>query len=170
MDRRLCVFAHAEFQAGPYFRAFNQAHVDGNPTSLTPCPPFSCVNGSPAHDTFGGIIPDISQNGTLDLAEIDRNWTQSRSLGGSLQAVDTDKINGRDNTLTVGASLDYGWTRFTGNSQFGAFYNDNNTSFPITPIPTLSTNRTAFWRRSRPMRTIRTPASTRSTRSTRPTA
>ena len=123
------------FQAGAYFRGFNQAHVDGNPTSLTPCSPFSCVNGSPAHDTFGGIIPDISQNGTLDLAEIDRNWTQSRSLGASLQAVDTDKINGRDNTLTVGASLDYGWTRFTGNSQFGTFFNDNNTSFPILPYP-----------------------------------
>ena len=28
------------FQSGAYFRAFNQAHVDGNPTSATPCPPF----------------------------------------------------------------------------------------------------------------------------------
>ena len=70
---------------------------------------------------LGGIIPDISQNGTLDLGEIDRNWTQSRSLGGSVQAVDTDKIFGHDNTLTVGASLDYGWTHFTGNSQLGTF-------------------------------------------------
>jgi iron complex outermembrane receptor protein len=125
------------FQGGAYFRAFNQAHVDGNPTSVTSCPPFSCLNGSPAHDTLGGIIPDISQSGTLDLAEIDRSWTQSRSLGASLQAVDTDKINGRDNTLTVGASLDYGWTRYTGNSQIGTFFNDNNTSFPIIPYPYL---------------------------------
>ncbi|MBV9289203.1 MAG: TonB-dependent receptor [Hyphomicrobiales bacterium] len=123
------------FQAGAYFRAFNQAHVDGNPTSLSPCPPFSCVNGSPAHDISGMIIPDISQNGALDLGEIDRSWTQSRSLGGSAQAVDTDKIDGRDNTLTVGASLDYGWTRYTGNSQLGTFFNDNNTSFPIIPFP-----------------------------------
>ena len=125
------------FQGGAYFRAFNQAHVDGNPTSVTPCPPFSCVNGSPAHDTLGGIIPDISQDGTLDLGEIDRNWTQSRSLGASGQAVDTDKIYGHDNTLTVGASLDYGWTRFTGNSQLGTFENLNNTSFPIIPYPYL---------------------------------
>ncbi len=125
------------FQGNAYFRAFNQAHVDGNPTDLSPCPPFSCLNGSPAHDTLGGIIPDISQNGTLDLGEIDRSWTQSRSLGASLQAVDTDKINGRDNTLTVGASLDYGWTRYTGNSQMGTFFNDNNTSFPIIPYPYL---------------------------------
>jgi iron complex outermembrane receptor protein len=123
------------FQGNAYFRAFNQAHVDGNPTSLSPCPPFSCLNGSPAHDTLGGIIPDLSNGGTTDLGEIDRNWTQSRSLGFSAQAVDTAKINGRDNTLTVGASLDYGWTRFTGNSQFGTIVNDNNTSFPVIGSP-----------------------------------
>ena len=125
------------FQGGLYFRAFDQAHVDGNPTDVTPCPPLSCLNGNPVHDTFGGIIPDISQNGTLDLGEIDRNWTRSRSLGGTLQAVDTDKIYGHDNTFTMGASLDYGWTRFTGNSQFGTIFNDNNTSFPIVGYPYL---------------------------------
>ena len=123
------------FQGGAYFRAFNQAHVDGNPTSLSPCPPFSCLNGSPVHDTLGGIIPDLSNGGTTDLGEIDRSWTQSRSLGASAQAVDTDKLAGHDNTLTVGASLDYGWTRFTGNSQLGTFFNDNNTSFPVIGAP-----------------------------------
>ena len=125
------------FQGDAYFRGFNQAHVDGNPTSLTPCPPFSCLNGNPAHDTLGGLIPDISQNGALDLGEIDRNWTQSRTVGGSAQAVDTDKLYGHDNTFTVGASLDYGWTRFNGNSQLGAFVNDNNTSFPVIGFPYL---------------------------------
>ncbi len=123
------------FQGGAYFRAFNQAHVDGNPTNVEPCPPFSCLNGSPVHDTFGNVIPDLSNGGTVDLGEIDRSWTQSRSLGFSAQAVDTAKINGRDNTLTVGASLDYGWTRFTGNSQFGTIVNDNNTSFPVIGSP-----------------------------------
>ena len=71
------------------------------------------------HDTFGKLIPDLSNGGTTDLGEIDRNWTQSRSLGASVQAVDTAKVYGHDNTLTVGASLDYGWTRFNGNSQLG---------------------------------------------------
>ena len=28
------------FQAGAYFRQFNQQHVDGNGTQVTPCPPF----------------------------------------------------------------------------------------------------------------------------------
>jgi iron complex outermembrane recepter protein len=125
------------FQGGLYFRAFNQQHVDGNSTDVTSCPPLSCLNGSPVHDTLGGIIPDISQSGTIDLGEIDRFWTQSRSLGGSAQAVDTDKIYGHDNTLTVGASLDYGWTRFTGNSQLGVVPAFTNNSLPVIGYPYL---------------------------------
>ena len=124
------------FQGGLYFRSFDQQHGDGNSTDVSPCPPYSCLNGSPVHDTLGGIIPDISQNGTLDLGEIDRSWTQSRSIGGSLQAVDTDKIYGHENTLTVGASLDYGWTHYSGNSQLGTIGFQNN-SFPVTGYPYL---------------------------------
>jgi iron complex outermembrane receptor protein len=122
------------FQSGAYFRQFNQQHVDGNGTQVAPCPPFSCLNGSPVHDTLGGIIPDISQNGALDLGEDDDNQTQSRSVGFSAQAVDTAKIWGRDNTLTVGTSLDYGWTHYIGQSQLGTvtFAGD---AFPVTPSP-----------------------------------
>jgi iron complex outermembrane receptor protein len=123
------------FQGGLYFRAFNQQHQDGNSTDVSACPPYSCLNGSPVHDTLGQIIPDISQNGTIDLGENDRNWTQSRSLGGTLQAVDTDKIYGHDNTFTAGASLDYGWTNFTGNSQLGAVPAFINNSLPLVGYP-----------------------------------
>ena len=87
------------------------------------------------HDTFGNVIPDLSNGGTIDLGEIDRNWTQSRSLGASVQAVDTDKVYGHDNTLTVGASLDYGWTRFNGNSQLGTIPRYVNNSFPVIGLP-----------------------------------
>jgi iron complex outermembrane receptor protein len=122
------------FQAGAYFRQFNQQHVDGNGTDVTPCPPYSCLNGSPVHSTMGGIIPDISQGGTLDLGEDDDNQTQSRSVGVSGQVVDTDKIWGRDNSLTVGASLDYGWTHYTGQSQLGTITFTGD-SYPVTPYP-----------------------------------
>jgi len=118
------------------------------------CTPVRCISqpdrpqlrSTPVHDTLGGIIPDISQNGALDLAEIDRNWTQSRSLGVSLQAVDTDKIYGRDNTFTLGASLDYGWTRFNGNSQIGTFFNDDNTSFRVIGFPYIINEPDSFLR------------------------
>src|SRR5580692_575561 len=122
------------FQGGAYFRQFNQQHVDGNGTEVTPCPPFSCLNGSPVHDTLGGIIPDISQGGTLDLGEDDDNQTQSRSVGVTGQVVDTDKIFGRDNSLTVGTSLDYGWTHYIGSSQLGTITFAGN-AFPVTPSP-----------------------------------
>ena len=126
------------FQGGAYFRAFNQAHVDGNSTDVEPCPPSSCLGDdtpTPVHDTFGNVIPDLSNGGTTDLGEIDRNWTQSRSLGASVQAVDTDKLAGHDNTLTVGASLDYGWTRFNGNSQLGIVPSFVNNSLPVIGLP-----------------------------------
>ena len=87
------------------------------------------------HDTFGNVIPDLSNGGTTDLGEIDRNWTQSRSLGASGQAVDTAQFYGHDNTLTVGASLDYGWTRFTGNSQLGIVPALVNNSLPVIGLP-----------------------------------
>jgi iron complex outermembrane receptor protein len=122
------------FQAGAYFRQFNQQHVDGNGTSVTSCPPYSCLNGAPVHDTLGGIIPDISQGGTLDLGEDDDNQTQSRTVGVSGQVVDTDKIWGHDNSLTLGTSLDYGWTHYIGNSQLGTITFTGN-AYPLTASP-----------------------------------
>ena len=123
------------FQGDVYFRAFDQQHQDGNSTDVYSCPPYSCLNGAPVHDTLGGIVPDISQNGTIDLGENDRNWTRSRSVGATMQAVDTDKIYGHDNTLTIGASLDYGWTNFTGNSQLGTVPGLVNNSLPVIGSP-----------------------------------
>src|SRR5574337_421314 len=131
-------------QGGLYFRAFNQAHVDGNATDVESCPPYSCLNDNPAHDTFGALIPDISQNGSIDLGEIDGSWTQSRSVGGNVQAVDTDKLGGYDNTLTVGAALDYGWTRFNGNSQLGLIPGFFNNSLPVYGLPFYIDEPTSF--------------------------
>jgi iron complex outermembrane recepter protein len=132
------------FQGGLYFRGFNQAHVDGNSTDVSSCAPFSCLNGNPVHDVTGNVIPDISQNGAIDLGEIDRSWTQSRTVGGSAQAVDTDKIYGHDNTLTVGASLDYGWTNYTGNSQLGIVPGLINNALPVLGFPYLISEPDSF--------------------------
>ena len=123
------------FQGGLYFRAFNQRHVDGNSTNVSSCDPYSCLNGNPVHDVTGNIIPDLSRGGAMDLGEIDRSWTQSRSVGGSGQAVDAVKLYGHDNTFTVGASLDYGWTNFTGNSQLGIVPGFVNNSLPVIGLP-----------------------------------
>ena len=128
------------FQGGAYFRAFNQAHVDGNPTDLEPCDPsigpFSCLNGSPVHDTLGNIIPDSVKRGNDRSRRRSTEAGRSRALSAPASRPSTPtKLAGHDNTLTVGASLDYGWTRFNGNSQFGTIFNDNNTSFPVIGAP-----------------------------------
>ena len=127
------------FQGNAYFRAFNQAHVNGNSTDVLPCPPSSCLgdddNPTPVDDTFGNVIPDLSNGGTTDLGEIDRNWTQSRSLGLTGQTVDNAQIGGHDNTLTVGASLDYGSSNSRGNSQLGVVPSLVNNSLPVIGLP-----------------------------------
>ena len=157
------------FQAGAYFRQFNQQHVDGNGTDVTSCPPYSCLNDIPVHSTMGGIIPDISQGGTLDLGEDDNNQTQSRSVGVSGQVVDTDKILNHDNSLTVGASLDYGWTHYTGNSTLGTISFMNN-SYPVTASPFIIDEPDSFLNPIDVRANNTYGASMRSTLSTPPTA
>ena len=76
----------------------------------------------------------LPQGGALDLGEDDDNQTQSRSVGFSGQVVDTDKIFAHDNSLTVGASLDYGWTHYTGMSQL-ATISFTGDAYPLTPSP-----------------------------------
>ena len=49
------------FQGGPISGRSTKRMSTAIARTLSPCPPFSCLNGNPAHDTFGGIIPDISQ-------------------------------------------------------------------------------------------------------------
>ena len=80
------------------------------------------------------VLPEIERWTLRDLGEDDDNQTQSRSVGISAQVVDTDKIFGRDNNLTVGTSLDYGWTHYTGRSQL-ATISFTGDAYPLTPSP-----------------------------------
>src|SRR5262249_23019501 len=63
------------------------------------------------------VLNTLSPNAFL--GEIDRNWTQTNSFGGSLQATSTSKVWGHDNHVVVGASFDNGRTRFNGTSELG---------------------------------------------------
>ena len=127
------------FQGNAYFRAFNQAHVDGNSTDVFACPPFSCLgdddNRRPCMTRSATSFP------IYQMAER-RTWAKSIETGLNRvrsaftgQAVDTAQLWGHDNTLTVGASLDYGWTRFTGNSQLGVVPALVNNSLPVIGLP-----------------------------------
>ncbi|HYA80631.1 MAG TPA: TonB-dependent receptor, partial [Methylocystis sp.] len=96
------------------YRAFDQAHVDGNATGFVSC------SGATLCDGNGNVtsIPDIF-GPSVPLAVTDRTWTRSRTVGGTVQIENTDKILERPNKITFGVSYDHGWTNFNANEQLG---------------------------------------------------
>ena len=115
------------FNGNAYFRSYAQAHHDGNISDF-----YSCGGAFVCNDNIAtGTVIDGSAPGTTPLrdplagtgaaagtplGEIDSNWTRTLSTGATAQLTDTDKIFGHDNTITAGASVDHGWTHFSGSS------------------------------------------------------
>jgi iron complex outermembrane receptor protein len=97
-----------------HYRAFDQAHVDGNTTDFASCGGATLCDGggnvTGLPDAFGPSVP---------LAVTDRTWTRSRTLGGTAQVENSDKIMERPNKFTFGVSFDHGWTNFNANEQLG---------------------------------------------------
>jgi iron complex outermembrane receptor protein len=112
------------FQSVGYYRTLWQGHVDGNNTTSQPCDPSGPF---PGEICVGDAMTEINQNvATPDnlspdavLGQIDRNWTQSHSYGGTAQATSTGRVFEHDNHLVVGASYDHGNTNFSGGSELG---------------------------------------------------
>ncbi len=110
------------FQATPtwkllgdmHYRAFDQARVDGNTTE------FECEAGEDFCETDIGDtgIPNFF-NGQVPLGAIDRTWTRSRTIGGTVQATNDDHYFGFHNKITFGVSYDHGWTAFSANEELG---------------------------------------------------
>src|SRR5262245_44549839 len=110
--------------ANAYFRDFRQAHVDGNRTDAQPCDPGGVLAGqlcfgdgnTPINQNFP--VPDTLSPGAF-LGEIDRNWANTNSYGGSVQATSTSELFGHQNHFVVGVSVDHGHTQFKANSELG---------------------------------------------------
>ena len=109
-----------------HYRAFDQAHVDGNTTD------FSSCGGATLCDGNGNVtsIPDLF-GPSVPLSVIDRTWTRSRTVGGTVQIENSDKILGRPNKLTFGVSYDHGWTDFSANETLSVLNPGNLVSWPI---------------------------------------
>ncbi len=110
-----------------YYRYFSNHHVDGNDTDVVRCGAFLCFgdDGDPANAADGsGQLPNLFAPGDI-IGEIDRNNTRTRGWGGSLQATDTAKLFGLDNTFILGGSLDMASTDFDANSELGTVNPDN---------------------------------------------
>lgn len=110
------------FQATPtwklfgdmHYRAFDQARVDGNTTE------FQCEEGEEFCESDAGNtnIPNFF-NGQVALGAVDRTWTRSRTVGGTVQVTNDDLYFGFHNKITFGVSYDHGWSAFYANEELG---------------------------------------------------
>ena len=109
-------------QGSAHARSFYQSTQDGNATNVQPCadPTLLCFNDAitPANGLDGQQLANPFPAGAT-LGEIDRTWTQTTSLGATLQATNTDKIFGHDNRFVVGGSFDHGVTQFGASAELG---------------------------------------------------
>ena len=102
--------------ADAHYRAFDQAHVDGNTTNFASCGGATLCdgNGNPTYmpDFFG---PNVT------LGAIDRTWTTSRTVGGSVQIENTDKLGVGElpNKIVFGVNIEHGWTNFAASEELG---------------------------------------------------
>jgi len=122
-------------QGAAYLRSFYQSTVDGNSTNAQICDPpdegFLCFNNGSFN---GGVNAANGLNGQpiatppsfvgATLGEIDRTWTQTTSVGTTLQATNTDKLLGHDNHFVIGGSFDYGVTNFGASAELGVVQPD----------------------------------------------
>ncbi|HXZ16778.1 MAG TPA: TonB-dependent receptor [Roseiarcus sp.] len=99
-----------------HYRAFDQAHVDGNTTDFVSCGGATLCDGN-GNSTY---MPDVF-GPNVPIGVIDRTWTRSRTVGGTAQIENDQKIFARPNTATFGVSFDHGWTNFTASEELGFF-------------------------------------------------
>ena len=105
-----------------------------------------------ARTTMAGIprIPNFF-NGQVPLGAIDRTWTRSRTIGGTVQATNDDHYFGFHNKITFGVSYDHGWTAFAANEELGII------------LPNLEVRRLRLYRRGAGERHFQRVASARPT-------
>ncbi|MGA8172027.1 MAG: TonB-dependent receptor, partial [Methylocystis sp.] len=118
-----------------HYRAFDQAHVDGNTTDLNSCGAATLCDG----DGNATYLPDLFQ-GAANLGVIDRTWTRSRTLGGTVQFENTDKILSMPNKLSFGVNYEHGWTNFSADEEVGVL---NPGDLSITGLGMLNIDPTA---------------------------
>ena len=108
-------------QGAAHVRSFGQTTVDGNSTDAEPCddPTLLCFNGdAPANGLNGARLSNPFASDAV-LGEIDRTRTRTTSVGATVQATDTEPLFDHPNHFVIGASVDYGITHFSADSELG---------------------------------------------------
>ncbi|HEY1752768.1 MAG TPA: TonB-dependent receptor [Caulobacteraceae bacterium] len=119
--------------AGLYVRGFEQHLVDGNTTDVAACgndPGQLCLEGDgefpddALFDGHGAPAPASVLPAGATPGEIDFTHTRSLSYGASVQAALTRPLAGHVNSLTLGAAVDRGQTRYSAFGELGTLQDD----------------------------------------------
>lgn len=142
-----------------HVRVYDHKTVDANPTATQPCaadPGLLCFNDdvTPANGLNGAQLVNPFAPGAV-LGEIDRTTTRSVTTGATVQATNKDELFGHANQFMMGASIDYGVTRFGASAELGTigsnfvatgsgiFLGRSGDPVSIGPVALRATNRYA---------------------------
>ena len=109
-----------------YYRQFQQVVSNGNTTDFTACTTAANAGSlcqsdgvTPATNSAGVPLPDISDGGAVPIGENDFETINSYGRGAALQTTDSQMILGHDNEFTAGAVIDYAELNFFSGAQIG---------------------------------------------------
>jgi iron complex outermembrane recepter protein len=142
-------------QGQGYVGRLRQATANGDASDAEPCDDDEAVlcldDDGPRLTTTGGAPIAAFLGEGAAHAQLNTTRTRTTALGAALQLVSKASLGGLPNTLTVGAALDHGRTRFRAASELGALSADrgfegpgiliDQTGGPIAPVE-LSTRNT----------------------------
>jgi outer membrane receptor protein involved in Fe transport len=110
-----------------YYRKFKQKHIDGNIAEFEPCtinppgPGFLCADEDGVEEELEDVNGNPIANPGGELGSIDSTSQDADSFGGSLQAVNKDRLFGFKNQFLIGTSYDHGRVGYTAQSEVGTF-------------------------------------------------
>jgi len=139
--------AHWQLETALYTRTLRQRHVDGNDGDFESCSSKSSFGGKlclqddaftrptpftgAAALNFRNQFTILDQNGnpipfsaTAIYGTVDRTFTDTGSLGATLQVTSDARLFGLGNYLTIGGSLDHSAIGFRSNSTLGRIFPD----------------------------------------------
>ncbi|MBV9345539.1 MAG: TonB-dependent receptor [Gammaproteobacteria bacterium] len=119
---------HLTLSASVYYRHLIQHLIDGNASDVTVCAndtAYFCLGGAlhyPAdllYDAQGAAVPTSVLPGGATPGQTALTRTETDTSGVTLQLARTGQVLGRDNRLTVGASVDDSHTHYDAEARLG---------------------------------------------------
>jgi len=120
--------AWLSLDASVYYRRFRQSLTDGNTTNVRYCanaPSRLCLEGTGSfpgdalYGSGGAPVPANVLPAGATPGELDFIGTRTDSLGGTAQASLSAPVLGHANSLSVGASIDVGFTAYAAHAELG---------------------------------------------------